>query len=287
MSARKEPQEAFERRLLLYWEVAQPLKHIFRELPELEERIPANMVVKLPPRKWNRQTDIADVLRASVESKLSLSFQNLPEAQFERLALRFRPFFANGEQTNFLRTIAAIAAQYEEMVPWQKSFKQRWNRAVFWGAMGMPERDPPVTADGVIDAGFYSRYFHVSPEGRKKAKAYEASLGTTMFRVALVSSVWQRSALVLSVADEIEDWLLNRGLLSEAARDEAASPAAQPERLSLEVQGGEGAIQLKELGRPALHWSPQMPGASLTWTPNWAGYGVQLPRLPGIGLAGA
>lgn len=111
--------------------------------------------------------------------------------------------------------------------------------------MGLPKNSPAVTADEIISAGFYSRYFHVSHDRRQEAKAYEKSLGPDIFRVALVSSVWQRSALTLYVSDEIQDWLLENDLLSNDLISAAAQRPMQPERIDLNLKGGVGAIHVK------------------------------------------
>lgn len=244
MSNPNETREVFERRLALFWEVAQPLKLVFRELPELSAGFPATMRIKFPTAGLESPPDLTDLVHRSVESAIALSFPNLPEELFERLALRFRPFFAQGEETHFLRVISSIAGRDRQLARWQQDLKKRWHRAVFWGAMAMPERTPPVTPDAIINAGFYARYFHVSHDRRREARTYEESLGADIFRVALVSSVWQRSGLVIEVANQIQDWLVANSLLDDAAIAVAADPGRQPERIQLNLTGGVGAVRL-------------------------------------------
>lgn len=243
----KESREAFERRLLLYWETAQPLRRVFQDLPALEGSIPLRMTLACPVKDLAGRPNRLDLLRASFESEISMSFQNLSEEHFERLALRFRPFFAQNEETNFLRTVSSIAARNEELRRWHHSLKTRWHRAVFWGAMGLPQSSPPVTTDAIINAGFYSQYFHVSHDRRQDAKAYEESLGASVFRVALVSAVWQRSALALNLSDQIQYWLLEHGLLSDTQISAIANQPQQPERIALNLTGRIDDIELKPL----------------------------------------
>ncbi|MCU0926602.1 MAG: hypothetical protein MUF44_11385 [Hydrogenophaga sp.] len=70
---------------------------------------------------------------------------------------------------------------------------------------------PPVQAEEVIKVGLYSRYFHLNLEHRERALAYEKALGADLFRIALVSSVWQRANIVIEVATEMEDHLVELG----------------------------------------------------------------------------
>jgi hypothetical protein len=247
MSRRLESELEFVERIFFYWEVAQPLRHVFEQLPALEGSIPIKMNVKAPLNGWSKQPNFSDLIGASVESRWSISFQNLSEEQFERLALRFRPFFAQKEETNFLRTISAMVAMNPEMRDWHHDLKTRWNRAVFWGAMGLPASDPPVTTDAIINAGFYSRYFHVTRERRAEAKAYEDCLGTELYWTALVSSVWQRSAIVLDVARQIEDLLIHQKLKTEEELATLKTRIHQPERIVQSYYGGVGGIKLEPL----------------------------------------
>lgn len=237
----------FRQQLVLFWETAQPLKRILDILPSLGEGLHSKMQIRFPRDSWSQQATLESLMQASIESEIVTTFQNLPEDLFERLALRFRPFFANNETTSFLKVLACVARYWPELKPWQKNYKERWHRAVFWGAMEMPERTPPVKADAVIEAGFYSRYFHVSSERRIEAKKYESSLGKDIFRAALVSAVWQRSKLVIEVADEFEGALSRNGALDDETRQRALELHQQPEHIVLTLKGGPGAIQVTPL----------------------------------------
>lgn len=247
MSRQLESKAEFIERIFFYWEVAQPLRHVFEQLPDLEGSIPLKMNVKVPLTGWTTQPSLTDIIEASVESSWSISFQNLSEEQFERLALRFRPFFAQKEETNFLRTISAMAARNPEMRDWHHDLKIRWNRAVFWGAMELPSCEPPVTTDAIINAGFYSRYFHVTRAQRAEAKAYEDSLGKELYWIALASSIWQRSAIVLDVARQIERLLIHQKLKTEEELAILAAPSLQPERIVHSCYGGIGAIKVEPI----------------------------------------
>lgn len=52
----KETREAFERRLLLFWEIAQPLRHVFQDLPALDGSMPLTMTVTSPVEGWTHAT---------------------------------------------------------------------------------------------------------------------------------------------------------------------------------------------------------------------------------------
>ena len=114
----------------------------------------------------------------------------------------------------------------------------------------MPQQTPPVQAEEVIRVGLYSRYFHLNSEQRQRALAYEKALGAGMFRIALVSSVWQRANIVIQVATEMEDHLVELGIVSAEAVTAAKVPYAQPDKISLKLVGGPGAIKAKELAEP-------------------------------------
>ncbi|WP_431101528.1 hypothetical protein [Roseateles noduli] len=236
--------------LALFWETAQPLKHVVAELPDISNGHKMNIKPVFPRSALVPGASPVDLLNASVSSELELVFPNLPEPLFERLALRFRPFYANDEEVNFLKLLNFVSQLNSDLHPWKKERKASWDRAVFWGAMGMPEQKPAVKAEDVIKAGLYSRYFHVNKVHREKALAYEKSLGVGMYRIALVSSVWQRSNVVLQVANEMEQLLVNLGIVTAEAVEAAKTPAVQPEEVSFKIKGGPGAFQAEVIEKP-------------------------------------
>lgn len=236
--------------LALFWETAQLLKHVVEELPDIEKGPKLHLKPVFPRSALVPGATVIDLLNASVSSEMVLTFRNLPEPLFERLVLRFRPFYANDEEVNFLRLLKFVSQLNEHLHPWRQARKASWERAVFWGAMGMPEQVPPVKAEEVIKTGLYSRYFHLNKDLREKALAYEKSLGAGMFRIALVSSVWQRSNIVVQVATEMEAQLVDLGIVSAEAVAASKSPVVQPDEISLKLLGGPGAIQATDLDRP-------------------------------------
>jgi|GEM_PF-4434834 len=236
--------------LALFWETAQPLKHVVAELPDISGGQRINIKPVFPRSALVPGATAVDLLNASVSSEVEIVFRNLPEPLFERLALRFRPFYANDEEVNFLKLLNFVSQLNSDLHPWKKERKAAWERAVFWGAMSMPEQTPTVKAEDVIKAGLYSRYFHVNKVHREKALAYEKSLGVGMYRIALVSSVWQRSNIVLQVVNEMEPRLVDLGVVTAEAVEAAKTPAVQPEEISLKMKGGPGSFQAKEIGAP-------------------------------------
>lgn len=231
-----------EQRLLLFWEVAQPLERLLAELPDTSQGVRMTMSGTTPLAAVRDSSSQAELLNKASASQLELAFPNLPENQFEQLALRFRPFFMNDEETYLPKILNLLGDLNPELRDWVEWYKERWEKAVFWGAMGMPSTTPPVRADDIIRAGFYSRYFHVKRNMREKAKEYEATLGKDMFRVALVSSVWRRSELVVSAANHLEDVLMQDGILDDKLMREARTAPEQPDEIKLVLSGGPGSL---------------------------------------------
>lgn len=244
MAREKESAEEFAERLFFFWQIAQPLRHVVEELPALEKSIPIRMTLKVPLKDLDAPLSLEQLTQIAVEARWQWSMQNLSEAEFERLALRFRPFFAEKEATNFLQTIHAMAAQNPALRDWHKAWKKRWNRAVFWGAMSIPLNDLGMTADSIISVGFYSRYFHVTKERRAQAESYEAALGQEIYWLALTSAVWQRAVIVLDLAAEIEDYLVRCNYRTRAELDELGQRPVRPERITQSFVGGVGAVQI-------------------------------------------
>jgi hypothetical protein len=233
--------------LALFWETAQPLKHVVAELPDIGDGPKLNIKPVFPLSALVPGATIVDLLNSSVSSEVEFVFRNLPEPLFERLALRFRPFYANDEEVNLLKLLNFVSQLNPDLHQWKKERKKSWDRAVFWGAMGMPEQTPPVKAEDVIRAGLYSKYFHLNRVHREKALAYEKSLGAGMYRIALVSSVWQRANVVLLVANEMEQLLVDLGIVTEEAVEGAKTPPVQLEEIALKVKGGPGAFRAEEI----------------------------------------
>ena len=249
MVQEKESKEQFFERLFFFWKVAQPLRHVFEELPALEKSIPAKMNFKIPVEKlaYLDVNSIEQMAELAIEARFTWSMQNLSDAQFERLALRFRPFFAQSEETNFLKTINKMVERNPAMQDWHQSLKARWDRAAFWGAMSIPKNDLRMTTDSIIKTGFYSRYFHVSKEQLALSEAYEKVLGEDMYWIALVSSVWQRSSIVLNLATQIEALLLEHKLSTKGELDALALKPMRPKRVTQDLVGGVGALRFEPI----------------------------------------
>lgn len=259
MARERETTEQFFERLFFFWQIAQPLRHVFEELPELEKSIPLQMKLKVPMRPLEEAVIVVDetaiisieqVAELAVEARWSWSMQNLSEAQFERLALRFRPFFAQKEKTHFLTTINRMAERNPAMRDWHQDLKASWDRAAFWGAMSIPKTDLQITTDSIISIGFYSRYFHVTKEQRAEAEAYEKVLGEEMYWLALVSSVWQRSAIVLNLATQIEAALLDHKRHTKEELEALAQKPVRPDRITQSFIGGVGAVRFEPIENP-------------------------------------
>lgn len=236
-------------RLKLFWEAAQPLKRVLAELPDIGTGFKMKLTPVLPREALSRATTLPELVNSSVSSELEIEFQNLPEPLFERLALRFRPFYANDEDVNFLRMLNTLAEKNRTLLAWKKELKAKWERAVFWGAMGMPGMSPSVKAEEVIKTGLYSRYVHLNAEHRAKAAIYEEALGAEMFRIALVSSVWQRSLYVSSLADLLENLLVGVGELDANQVAQSKEAPVEKDKVVLKLQGGVGAVQFQEIPR--------------------------------------
>lgn len=225
------------------------LKHVVAELPDIGQGPSFRVKPVVPSSACTPEATVVDLMNASVSSELEITFQNLPEPLFERLALRFRPFYANDEEVNLLRVLNVVSQLNEHLHPWAKERRTSWTRAVFWGSMGMPQQTPAVQAEEVIKVGLYSRYFHLNLEQRQRARAYEKALGAGIFRIALVSSVWQRANIVIQVATEMEDHLVELGIVSGDAVAAATNAFRTTGQDFFETRRGAGAIKAKELGK--------------------------------------
>ena len=177
---------------------------------------------------------------------MELHFPSLPDEVFEVLALRFRPFFAQNERTYFLNILSLLDRKNPHLRGQTKDLREQWRRAVFWGRMGMTASDTKVKTDDIISIGFYSKYFHVAADKLKLAEEYRRKMGSDMFDLALVSSVWERACLVVFFACELQKPLLQMGVLSQEEIDRA--PMKLPLTVKWKMVGGPGALQVHETG---------------------------------------
>lgn len=203
-------------KLKLFYEVAQPLARLLKELPPMRNP-EAKFNVTLPKDDAAVPLPIEEVFRRAGETWMLLNFPHLPEPLFERLCLRFRPFYSEKEDTKFLGITAMLKVHNPDLRAEMDRYIDRWKRAVFWGRMDMivPTAPGNLLAEDVIRVGFNSAYFHVTAAYRATARKYEEAVGRDMFRIALVSSVWERSFLVLELASALRPVLLAQGLATE------------------------------------------------------------------------
>lgn len=242
----RNPKEDIDR-LLLFYESAQFLAQMLAELPPI--RVQAKFLAQFPIDAPPDYKDEADLLNRAASVTARVTFPNLSEAEFERLALRFRPFFLNDEPTRFLSVINLLGRMNEDLRPVVASFQERWKKAVFWHRLSLTVSTPGVSvdADELIRVGFYSRYFHLNRESRKKARLYEEALGRDRYWIALVSSVWQRSVVVVDFANKLRPVLLAQEYATEDDLATLDRPARYPEGDSVEVHLGTGSARVKKL----------------------------------------
>lgn len=224
--------------LMLYWRVAIRLRDHLKKLPRLEA--PKAEVTLRGIKNSGPAADISEHARAATSGTVTFTLQTLPEEQLEVLALRFRPFFAQGEKVNYLAMLALLGRCNEHLRPRLKALRGFWESAAFWQTMKLTGHTLPVDAENVITTAFYSKYFHVEPEKQQRADLYRKSLGDDLFEVALVSSVWQRSRMVVDLLPNIERHLLNQGLLS--AEEASRTPAPERQFVQVTREFGAGAM---------------------------------------------
>ena len=240
-----EEQREGNERLLLFVRASVPLQKVTLELPEINDQfIHLHGSATVRNSDLNNQVTTVTVLNSAIQSSMNIEFSGLPEAVFERLVLRFRPFYAKDDKTNFSKFLTLIARKNLELRDWCSEWRVKWERAVFWRAMGMPTQVPKVNAEKVIEAAFYARYFHFETAKEDQVLAYEAALGKGLLRTAIVSSVWQRSLLVVNLAEEIRAYLSRAGLLSDKEWSAILASYDQPSKYTLSVQGGIGGLQV-------------------------------------------
>jgi hypothetical protein len=105
------PEQAIEK-LLLFYEAAQRLNVIYSTLPTVVS-LPAKFVIKARPDVAPGPLRCQDIFENAEQGTGTVIFPNLPEQQFELLALRFRPFMLVGDDTHFL-TILHLLARHNE-----------------------------------------------------------------------------------------------------------------------------------------------------------------------------
>jgi len=110
--------------------------------------------------------------------------------------------------------------------------------------MEVPSAPSKVSAEDVIRAGFYSSYFHIASGQRAIARAFEEALGSDMFRIALVSSVWERSFLVVELAQSLRELLLVQGWASEAELQRFERESGYLSQTALTVVAGKGRAMM-------------------------------------------
>lgn len=240
-------QSAGDEVLLLFWRVARRLRDYLEKLPELKEshaQLHLSGVGKLGPN-----TDLSVQAQHATAGSVTFTLQTLPEEQFEVLALRFRPFFAKGERVNYLSILSMVGRDNEKLRPRLKELRHHWETAAFWHSMKFAGFSLPVDAENIITTAFYSKYFHVEAEKQSKAEEYRKSLGGDLFEVAVVSSVWQRSLLVVGLLPNIETHLLEQGVLTQEEVNTVAPPPRSFVKVTKELgPGGVQVLSLEEAG---------------------------------------
>lgn len=212
----RNPKQDIEQ-LLLFYEMSIPLARVLSEIGPIENPKmtlrPTFKISELSPTP-----DIAEIINKAHSTEMVIRFRNISEATFERLALRFRPFFLEGEQTKFLEILNILKAKNPELHPELNAFKESWQKAVFGNRIGLRVPDSLVTvnAERLIRIGFYSKYFHSDSKIRAEAVRYETALGKETYWVALISSVWERAQLVATFAVQLRQLLLDQGFATEA-----------------------------------------------------------------------
>lgn len=239
-----ENQKEAEQTLLLFWRVAMRLSVATDQLPAVDTRFHMRL------EKGKVLGSLSETLESSARSILKIGFQTLPEEQFEVLALRFRPFFAQSEDVHFLKILSLLDRKNPQVRLQTKELRESWRHAVFWGKMALSFEELRVKADAVISIGFYSKYFHVEAEKLALADEYRSKMGSEMFDVALQSAVWHRACLVVALARGLQQPLFSLGALTQEEID--AKPLKLPPILEFQLEGGPGALEIREPGELTL-----------------------------------
>lgn len=234
---------------MLFYELSLPLMRVIDELGEVPDpTLVLTPIFKLDELSTN--PGVAEILKKAHSVGMTISFNTIPEALFERLALRFRPFYLQGERTNFLVILNLLKAKNPEIRPALDDLKRRWLNAVFWERMGLhlPGRALEVSAERIIKCGFYSKFFHANEETRKEAAQYEQALGSDQFWMALVSAVWQRAIIVTGFAKSLRSLLLVQQLVSEEGMSDVEKRDNYPKTPIVEMKLDGKTREVRELG---------------------------------------
>ena len=143
-----------------------------------------------------------------------------------------------------------LQKEVEQLRQWAKRGLSMWDSAVFWGRIQVHDRPLPVVAEEVIKICLNSWYFHLDLAKIELAEKYEAELGAGLLRVALVSSVWQRSKLICTVADQIAILLLHVGAMRHDEIEELKTYKEQPERIIHEEPMRSCILDIKVISPP-------------------------------------
>lgn len=132
---------ALDDRLVLFWEVAQPLRRVVEGLPAFGKGPKMTLTFSLEGVLQGAQ-DLPAVLQAASESRLEVEFKNVSEPLFERLALRFRPFYASEEPVNFLFVIGELVRVVPSLKEWHGPAKSVLEGCRLLGKDGHAEHNP-------------------------------------------------------------------------------------------------------------------------------------------------
>ena len=131
--------------LALYWRMSRRLEEVLNALPEFKAPT-AKFDVTAP--KAAALAGVEEFIRQSLGGTVTMTFQTIPQMQFEVLALRFRPFFAQDEQIHFLSILKLLGHRNERVREQVKQLKGQWNGAAFWTAMHMVDPEGFVAQVG-------------------------------------------------------------------------------------------------------------------------------------------
>lgn len=134
------------------------------------------------------------------ELALRIAVPTLDEPVLERLLLRFRPFWLEGEQVNFLYVLSQLGRERPEYQPWLRAVRNDWNQCLFFMQIGDVRLTPAI----VLKAALNADYFHFDENAAAELRELQRVFGASCVRAALVTTVWHRADLICKFADEIE-----------------------------------------------------------------------------------
>lgn len=241
---------------LLFIETAQRLREAVEKLPKLSLR--AKLLLMIPADEVGGSSSVEELVSSADSVSPELDLPNLSEAQFEQLALRFRPFMLNNEKVNFEYIVNLLNARNPDMRAHLAPYSKRWEQAIFWGAIGLSHfehSDKQLTADELIGCGFYSQYFHLNLEKRARALRMKAALGVDRYWAALVSSVWARAQVVVDLSKALRIVLIAQGYATEDQLRAIEAPTGYPKEERVILRLGSGKANLKKLANGAKETS--------------------------------